>query len=85
MSSVEAIPGAVPVFVGEMGCGLMIDPKRRIVVKTDSEMFSEVEEMEGFGYNLQAWIINTAQYGTHFSEYFWDSPRYLMTTPVPQQ
>jgi hypothetical protein len=84
VSSIEALPGAVPVLIGSHGCGLMIDPKRRIVVKTDSEMFSEVEEMEGFGQNVQAWIINTAQYGTHFSEYFWDSPRYLMTTPVPQ-
>jgi hypothetical protein len=89
VSSVEAIPGAVPVFVGtstQTWCSLMVDPKRRIVVKTDSEMFDTVGEMTtGFGKNLQAWIVNTAQYGTHFSDYFWDSPRYLTATPVPQQ
>jgi hypothetical protein len=91
ISSIEAIEGAVPVLVGQAGSAsaarssLMIDPKRRIVVKTDSEMFEQNSEMLGFGQNLQAWIVNTAQYGTHFSEYFWDSPRYLMTAPVPQQ
>jgi hypothetical protein len=86
ISSVEAMPGAVPVLINQQyGCGLMIDPKRRIVAKTDSEIFNDVDDIEGFGHNLQAWIINTAQYGTHFSEYFWDSPRYLMTAPVPQQ
>jgi hypothetical protein len=86
IESVNAIEGAVPVLVGsgETWCSLMIDPKRRIVVKTDSEMFSEVGEMAGFGQNLQAWIVNTAQYGTHFSEYFWDSPRYLESRPQPQ-
>jgi len=26
--------------------------------------------------NLRAWIVNCAQFGTHFSDYFWDSPRY---------
>jgi hypothetical protein len=93
ISSVQNIPGAVPVLVGSIvgsddhtgWCSLMIDPKRRIVVRTDSEMFSDNDEMKGFGQNVQAWIVNTAQYGTHFSDYFWDSPRYTMPTPTPQQ
>jgi hypothetical protein len=47
ISSIQA--PAVPVFVGSTNtwCSLMIDPKRRIVVKTDSEMVREDEEMLG--------------------------------------
>jgi hypothetical protein len=89
ISSIEEMNSAVPVLVGTgehaAKSSLMIDPERRIVARSDSEMLRNNGEMLGFGQNLQAWIINTAQYGTHFSDYFWDSDRYKMTAPVPQQ
>jgi hypothetical protein len=36
-----------------------------------------------FTANLLAYIVNNAQYGSFFSDYFWDSPRYLETPPAP--
>jgi hypothetical protein len=74
----------VPVGTAEGWCGLFIDPVRRIVVRADSEFVRNQVEMNGIVNNVQAWMIETAQWGTHFSEYFWESPRYTMPEPQPQ-
>lgn len=97
-SSVEALGnGAVSVlqapgtgdFSGRLLTGLMIDPSRNVIVKTDSEMFGRANVNSGdrniFMRNLLGYMVNTAQYGSYFSDYFWDSPRILISTPQPQE
>jgi hypothetical protein len=75
------------------GVMAMVDAKRRIVAlaQTEGTLGRTVEGTYSYNWvfikNLRAWIMNTAQFGTHFSEYFWDSPRYLMNAqqrPQPQ-
>ncbi|MCL2098155.1 MAG: hypothetical protein FWH23_05280 [Bacteroidales bacterium] len=82
-SSVEAIPSAVPVLQSSSGKTLlMIDPKRNVVVTGESEIFQGVGFAANpttvqaiFTVNLLSYIVNAAQYGSHFTDYFWDSPR----------
>jgi hypothetical protein len=71
------------------GVMAMVDAKRRIVAlaQTEGTLGRDLEYNWTYMKNLRAWIMNTAQFGSHFSEYFWDSPRYLMNDderPQPQ-
>jgi len=88
-SSVEAIPHAVPVLQRAGGqTVLMIDPVRNVVVSGDAEIFQGIQFAANpatvqarFTANLLAYIVNATQYGSHFTDYFWDSPRYLEVAP----
>ncbi len=91
-SSIEALGNdAVSVLQAQSGgvmmSILMIYPSRNVIVKCDSEMFgASVTSTDKviFMRNLLGYIVNNAQYGNYFSDYFWNSPRVLMTAPQAQ-
>ncbi|MCL2727385.1 MAG: hypothetical protein FWD56_03285 [Bacteroidales bacterium] len=86
-------PDIIPILRNSSGrTSLMIDPKRNVVLLCDSETFDNgtfgsapnPSGAQGrFTANLLAYIVNAAQYGSYFTDYFWDSPRYLETAPTP--
>ena len=88
-SSVLGIPSAVPVLQNANGhTVLMIDPIRNVVATGDSQIFqgtgyaANPTAVQGrFTANLLSYIVNATQYGSHFTDYFWDSPRYMETAP----
>jgi len=98
-SSVTSLQGAVPVLrnAATTRTVLVLDPKRNFLVSGDSEIFytsgtyqappvqpNSTNTRSRFLCNLLAYVVNSGQYGSHFTDYFWDSPRMLMTPPTPQ-
>jgi hypothetical protein len=83
--SVTDMPHAVPVLTTQTYCALMIDPSRNVLVKVDSEMTTGSSNSPVFWRNVLAFAVNNAQYGSYFSDYFWNSARVLMTEPQAQQ
>jgi hypothetical protein len=65
---------------------LMIDPSRNLVVKNDSEIFYETLTGDNliFMKNFLAFCVQTAQYGSVFTNQFWDSPNDVKTMPAAQ-
>jgi hypothetical protein len=85
--------GTSGVTQGQSVCPLMIDPSRNLVVKTDSEMFDPAWAVAPpainyykniFRKNFLAFCVNTAMYGSLFTDQFWDAPGKIKTIPQPQ-
>lgn len=91
----SSMPNAVPVLLDSNGgTVLMIDPERNVVYSGDSELFDNYvgnsydpiisSTQERVLANLLAYVVNAAQYGDNFTDYFWPSARLSMTAPLAQ-
>jgi hypothetical protein len=80
---------------GQMITELVIDPSYNLMIKNDSELFYDSNTyMDGpaweevarrtFLLNLTAFMINSAQYGSVFTNQFWDAPNDVKTMPAAQ-
>ncbi len=89
--------GTASPVLGEDITILAIDPSRGIVFKADSEVFSYRSnytcgtdwpitnpDKDTFMKNFLAFCVNTAQYGSLFTNQFWDTPYDVKTLPQPQ-
>ncbi|WP_291527791.1 hypothetical protein [Bacteroides sp. UBA939] len=78
---------------GQLITEMLIDPSLNLMIKNDSEFFyddptyfndpSERPRLI-FTLNLIAFMVNTAQYGSIFTNQFWDNPNNVRNMPQPQ-
>ncbi|MDR2586418.1 MAG: hypothetical protein LBC84_09445 [Prevotellaceae bacterium] len=76
---------------------LAYDPVKNVVFSGDSEIFQLGTGTNAYNpansitntksrvlANFIAYIVNSAQYGSHFTDYFWNAPRTQLSPPAPQ-